>query len=502
MKLYKVQVLSEGVAVGTVHSSCADVSLAAKSTVEEEKENFFKAIEISLQQLDDLIAKNKENEEYLVIQRLLITDHILEKSVLEFIDAGESAVKSVHSVLQSHIMSLEESSNTYLQERVMDLADIRQRIINNITGQKDTGISKKIILYVEELHPSYLIQNKDYILAIVTKKGGFNSHGAILCRQWNIPYVVCDELDLKNGDQIIVDTPQQQVITEPQSIDLAKYQQLVIEYAKESFYAIEHGDYGFYANVSGNSEIDKVLEYGFDGIGLYRTEMIFMNTDRPYNFIEQYEIYSEAVEKMAGKVICFRTFDIGDDKQLSYIHSHKKGIDNYTCNPELFSTQIQALLSANRYGNMRIMFPMISTKEDFIFLRNWVLDIKAKMKNTLAIKIGMMLETKQALEHIEDFSDADFISVGTNDLTQEIYHIKRDMQTKILNSYLKDLVCKLKKVVCFCDANNICLSICGELAAILPAAKKFYRIGIKNLSVATPAIRVLNKVYKEEITQK
>lgn len=276
-----------------------------------------------------------------------------------------------------------------------------------------------------------------------------------------------------------------------------EYREWIELLSKEEYRAIAHPSFGFLANVSSNKELDKVMEYGFDGVGLYRTEMIFMNTLRPYTFEEQYEIYEDAVCRLQGKPICFRTFDIGDDKQLSYVQTYKKGVDNYIHNPLLFKTQIKALLKANRFNTMKIMFPMITSYQEFLFLKKWVLQIQQEMEDTGTVFIGMMLETKEALEKIEEFQGVDFISIGTNDLTEAIYQIERDDQRQQLKRYLSDLVEKLKKVVLFCQKNKIELSVCGELAAIPQAAKMFYQIGIKNLSVSPQAIKILNKVYKD-----
>lgn len=498
MELYKGEVLSEGIAVGNIHKINEEPVSTEYRGIAYEKNRFQAAVQISLDQIEVLKKERTENADYLTIQGLLIGDYALAQNVLRLINEGNSAVSSVHKALENYVESLAVSSNTYLQQRTLDIMDIRNRIIQNMEGTTSKDLDCKKVIYAKELHPSFLIQHKQKILGIITEDGGFSSHGAILCRQWNIPYMVC-ELELTEEDMVVLDTRQKIIIVHPEPEIIQRYKNNLLNLEQESYQAIPHKGFGFYANVSSNNELEKVLEYGFDGVGLYRTEMIFMNTNRPYGYEEQLEIYSEAVEKLKGKVVCFRTFDIGDDKQLSYVKSFKKGVDNYIHNPLLFETQIKAMIAANHYNNIRIMFPMITSEEDFKFLKRWVLQIQKTMKNTSKIKIGMMLETKEALNHIQDFKDADFISIGTNDLTEDIYHIKRDTQNQRLNSYIKDLTEQLSKVVVFCDQQQICLSVCGELAAIASAAQMFYHIGIRNLSVAAPAIRVLNKVYKEYI---
>ena len=178
------------------------------------------------------------------------------------------------------------------------------------------------------------------------------------------------------------------------------------------------------------------------------------------------------------------------------MNTKKKGIDNYIRNPEIFETQISAIMKANKYKNVRLMFPMITSNSEFEYLRDWVLRV-AKKNGYNTPLIGMMLETKSALMNIDTFVKADFISIGTNDLTKELYDINRDMSISEIDKYLSKLLIDIKSVVDFCNKMNICLSVCVELASIKYVALKFYEIGIKNLSVSPSLIRTLNISYEE-----
>lgn len=496
MSSYSGRVLSEGVTIGKVLTFSHRFLKHKTAQPTEEKEKLKKALEDSIKELENLKNVHKENEEYISMQILLLSDPTLLTNANKEIDKNLSAEQSVSNVLHKIINSLSNATSDYLKERVMDLSDIQERILRNLAGTKHLDTQSDFILVAEELFPSFLIQHKKNILGIITHNGGYSSHGAILCRQFNIPYMVSDA-EIKEGEIIILDTRKQQIITSPQETEIKHYHEVMQKLSEESFEAIEHSPYQFLANISDNSELEKVKQYGFDGIGLYRTEMIFMNSDRPYTLEEQYEIYSEAVEAMQNKSICFRTFDIGDDKQLSYIKASKKGVDNYIHNPDIFETQIKAIIKANHYNSVKIMFPMIYTSSEFVFLKKWVIQIQKEMKDTSHIEFGIMLETEEALRSIETFREVNFVSIGTNDLVFSIYHIHRDVQTTDMQEYLNDLIAKLKRVVNFTKENNIILSICGELAAIGPALKEFMRIGIMNYSVASPAIKVLNHVYKE-----
>lgn len=489
------KVLSNGYILGTVQCLGSSENYS-KDSVEAEIGKFKQAISVSLGQIHRIKRENKELEEYLAAQELMISDPNLEKRVLEIIKlSGESAICAVRQAMDEFILGLTNSTSGYLKERAADLEDVSQRIIANLEHTEVQDDVHPYILFVDTLYPSYLISHKEHILGVIAKQGGYTSHTAILCRSWDIPFVISSDV-YHDKDIVIIDTAKKIIIKNPNAAEVEEYSKDLTKRLSFEKKAVPHGDFLFLANVGSNLDLKRVLEYNFDGIGLYRTEMIFMNTNRPYSFLEQYEIYRKCVESMGGKFVCFRTFDIGDDKQLPYLKSFKKGIDNYKNNPLLFIDQVKALLKANIYGNMRIMFPMIETREEFLYLRRWVLRIREENKFNMP-KIGMMLETKEALEHIEDFKEADFISIGTNDLTSELYNVNRDNAISFAEEYIQDFTDKLKKVVDFCDKNKICLSVCGELASVRSFALLFYKIGIKNLSVSPSAIRMLNLAYTD-----
>lgn len=500
MKIRINEVLSDGHVIGKI-SKIKSTYIEGKAEEELEIDKLERALKNSLKQIQEIKKNNKDLEEYLNIQELMVLDPELKKKTISFIEVNHvSALCALGNVMEDYLKALGSSSSDYLKERIADIEDVHQRIISNIENQSEADhIDNPCILAVESLYPSYLIANKNSILGVISKKGGYTSHSAILCRAWDIPYVISD-CGFNDGDEVIIDTRKNYILITPTKEEAEEYNFEASKRSEMEKKAVEHSDFLFLANVSSNLDIPKVLKYGFDGIGLYRTEMIFMNTLRPYSFLEQYKIYKEAVETMKGATVCFRTFDVGDDKQLPYLKTYKKGIDNYRNNPLVFIDQVKAMLKANLYGNLRIMFPMIESRNEFVYLKKWVLRIREENHYNMP-KIGMMLETKEALEHIEEFSEADFISIGTNDLTHQLYHIDRDEALQNVNQYLDDLMSRLVSVVDFCKAHNICLSICGELASIPAVAKRFYALGIKNLSVAPAAIRMLNLAYQECIKE-
>ncbi len=495
MKTILVDVISEGYAYGKTYINRGIIDCKNIYEGEEtEKQKLDTALNKALSELD----KKGDLEEYFSIQRMILLDPVLKKNAFKLIeDKKLCALESIKLVFDEYKKNLLSSSSTYLQERIYDLEDIKRRVVRILANKKAKIPNEPFILVTDELMPTFLLEYKHIIVGIVAKKAGYMSHGAILARSYEIPFVTTDNISYIEDDNIVIDTRRKIVVTKPNKALVDEITKLSNE--RNSFEVVAHEGMLLLANVFGNEEIKKVKRYGCDGIGLYRTEFMFMHENRPLGFLEQKEIYTEAVKMLGDKPICFRTFDVGDDKQISYIKTHKKGFLNYVNNKELFENQIKALLASNLYGNMRIMFPMVETKEEFNYLKDWVLRIKKEINDTNHIMIGMMLETKQALLHIEEFTEADFFSIGTNDLTMELYQIRRDEIKDGVLDYLNDLLEKLKLVVAFCNKTGKCLSVCGELAAIPKANKHFMEIGIKNFSVSCSAFYDLNKSVKEEL---
>ncbi|MDE5867979.1 MAG: hypothetical protein K2H02_03450, partial [Anaeroplasmataceae bacterium] len=264
MKFYKGEVLSEGIAVGKIFMPM-EIKSRKSLGVKLEKEKLLKALDLSLSQIENLKIDNQEHLEYLNVQKLLIEDYTLKDKALVQIEKGNSAVDSLAMVLNQYAEELFTCHNGYLQERASDILDIKNRIIGNLTEQNDL-IENQFILYTKELRPSFLIQNKRKLLGVITNRGGYSSHGAILCRQLNIPYMIAS-INASNGSEAIIDTRKQKIIIDPEQKDIEIYKEAIKSLALEEYDAIPHESFGFYANVSDNLEIDKVLKYHFDGIG-------------------------------------------------------------------------------------------------------------------------------------------------------------------------------------------------------------------------------------------
>ncbi len=451
---------------------------------EVELNRFNKAIKSASKDLE------KSENTYFIIQKMLLTDPILSSEVNDLIKNKKlTAEAALKATIKKYKENLLNSNSKYLQERIYDLEDICQRLINKLINKENNYPTSPFILVCEELLPSILLEHQEYIKGIIAKKAGFMSHGAIMARSLEIPFITTNK-EIPNDTTIIIDTRCNILELNPTANDIKRIEDL--KQQQINFKVVEHKGMLLLANVFGNEQIQKVKNYGFDGIGLYRTEFIFMHNDRPLSYAEQLNIYTKAVKTLGEKTFCFRTFDIGDDKQIAYIKTHSKGFLNYVNNEDMFEDQIKALINANIYGKMKIMFPMIETKEEFNYLKSWVLTIKKELNNDKPLKIGMMLETKEALEHIYDFTESDFFSIGTNDLSMQLYHLNRDEVKTIPYKYIIDLKNKLKDVVTFCARTNKELSMCGELAALPEATKLFLDIGLKNFSVSPAAFKDLN----------
>lgn len=495
-------IISDGLAYGKAIRINRNESSITKCSMdlEEQQELIDDALNKALLELEELKTKlSDKDKDFIDIHKMLISDPMLKKDITKYImDNNYTAGYAFSKVMDKYIKEFNEAPTTYLKERALDLEDIKKRVLRILSNKTDDDIKEDFILVIDELYPSILMTYPN-IIGVISTKGGYTSHGAILCKSKEIPYVLVDSLDDIKGT-IVIDTRKNIINDNPKEKDKRDY--LLYKKNKDSFVISDfHQNFiNILANVSSNIDIANVLKYKMDGIGLYRTELIFMNLDRPMSCEEQQKVYTDAVELLGNKPITFRTFDIGDDKQLSYIKTFKKGIDNYKNNPEIFETQIKALIASNIYGSMKIMFPMIETHEEFLYLKNWVLDIKKKMGDTNDLKIGMMLETKSALERIEEFKDVDFISLGTNDLTSELYHIKRD---EMLNykSFIADLIESLRRVASHCKKYDIYLSICGELAGVKNVVKRLYEIGLRNFSVSGASVRNLNQALLEETSK-
>lgn len=382
---------------------------------------------------------------------------------------------------------MRDASDKYLQERYLDFLDIKLRVTQNFNNVSISLANlEECVLVIEELYPSLLINISKNVKGIIALRGGFTSHSAILCRMMGIPFVLADINEEFDGNIMITNdlvylNPSKEVVEE-----FNKHNEIREDYIKNL------KDINVYANVVNNQEI-KNISPEFKGIGLYRTEFVLMNPEYAFDYLKQARIYEEALELIEGRTITFRTFDLGGDKQVDYLPKLQKGIVNYYRFPKLFENQIKALLIASmKYPDqVKIMFPMIETFKQYQELKKYVV----KMARELGCKvprIGMMLETQSAVSNLSDFKNVEFFSVGTNDLTSELFNVSRD-GVILFEEYYDGLLNVLSTIIEFSNTNNIELSVCGELVSKTDFAKKVFEKGVKNISISPIFIK---NIYK------
>lgn len=499
---YRVKVLSEGLACGSTFNTSSNYlikdGLCSNSSLEIKI--FNKAINDVIKDLECLTCANlKKDEDFVNVHILILRDPQLSKEVCELIENKRFyAPKAFDTVVQRYIEKFDNATSAYIKERALDLKDIRNRVLKKLDNLVFKKLeNEQIILMCDELYPSMLMEFKDNICGVIARKGGTTSHSAILTKAREIPYVILDNIEIKDNTNVIIDTRKQTIYLEPTLEEINHYKRLKGETSNNKpIYNFTKHKIGIYSNVSSSTDIDKTIKYNLCGVGLFRTEFIFMNQTRPMSLEEQYQVYNEAVLNLFGKPICFRTFDIGDDKKVSYINTNRKGIHNYKENKDLFEDQIKAILRTNKLSNVSVMFPMIRTYEEFKYLKDWVYKIKRKENNNSYIKVGMMIETKEALNSLSDFKDIDFMSIGTNDLTCELYGIKRD-EVLNHNDFIDDLMIQIKKISDHCKLYNIGLSICGELASCGDVLEKLYNANIRKFSVSPSNSKVVELALKK-----
>lgn len=415
----------------------------------------------------------------------------------------------------------------YMKARAVDVKDISERVVRNLSGQEELDLSsgEPFIIVADDLSPSETVQmDKEKILAFVTVHGSTNSHTAILARMMNIPALIGVPMELErmeSGMIAVVDGFQGQVIFEPDSDTCAQTEKrmqeeqeklrLLQELKGKENVTLDGREINIYANIGSVGDIGYVLENDAGGIGLFRSEFLYLGrTDFPTEE-EQYQAYKQAAQMMAGKKVIIRTLDIGADKQMDYFNLGKednpalgyRAIRICLKQPDVFKTQLRALLRASIYGNISIMYPMITSVEEVKQIYAVVDEVKAELENQgIQYKVpeqGIMIETPAAVMVSDELAEmVDFFSIGTNDLTQ--YTLAIDRQNEKLddfyNPHHKAILRMIQMVVDNAHQCGKWVGICGELGADTELTERFVRMGIDELSVAPSMVLKLRKIIR------
>lgn len=420
----------------------------------------------------------------------------------------------------------------YMKARSADIKDISERLVRNLSGQEDTDLSsiEPSVIVADDLSPSETVQmDKDKILAFVTVHGSTNSHTAILARMMNIPALIGVEMDLdelKTGMTAVVDGFQGQVIFEPdeeikaETLTRMKEEEeklkLLQELKGKENITLDGHKINIYANIGSVGDIGYVMENDAGGIGLFRSEFLYLGRNDFPTEEEQFQAYKQAVQMMAGKKVIIRTLDIGADKQVDYFNLGNednpamgyRAIRICLKQPDIFKTQLRALLRAAVYGNLSIMYPMITSTEEVKRIYEIVAEVEEELKaQEIQYKIpeqGIMIETPAAVMISDRLAEmVDFFSIGTNDLTQYTLAIDRQNE-KLDDFYNPHHEAILRMIQMVVDNAHKCgkwAGICGELGADATLTEQFVRMGLDELSVAPSMVLKLRKIVREIKTE-
>ncbi|MDC7124301.1 MAG: phosphoenolpyruvate--protein phosphotransferase [Spirochaetales bacterium] len=538
MNSFQGEGVSGGITLGNIFIFKHTDNKIEKKVVEDYKpeiERFSAACEQAISQLqalsEDSVSKvGEEAAQIFMIHSMMIEDDDYQDFVINKIK-GESvsAEYAVFSAIDFLTEFLNESGVAYIEERKSDIMDITNRIISILRSDVEplNQFNGPVILAAEDLTPSQTVQlERDKILSIVTKYGTNNSHTAILSRTMGIPSIVgLEDIydDSLNGRQAVVDADNGVVIIEPDEQTLDMYQKKIKESKfEQQQYLDEIGKetvttkgrkIKLYANIGDLSEVNLVKKNDAEGIGLFRSEFIFLGRKKLPSEDEQLEVYRSVAESLNGAEVIIRTLDIGADKQVDYLDLPEE--DNPALGlravrlcferTEIFKTQLRALYRASAFGSISIMFPMIISVEEIIKIKDLIKEVCLELDKdgfdyNHDVKIGIMIETPAAAIISADLAEeADFFSIGTNDLSQ--YTLALDRQNPRLTSYAephhKAVLDLIKLTAENAHKKGIWVGVCGEMAADLELTDFFIESGIDELSVAPPKVLPLRKRIRE-----
>ena len=457
-----------------------------------------------------------EDEDYLeAIQNMIRTEQV----------NAEYAVAVTGDNFAEMFASMDDD---YMKARSADIKDISERLVRNLSGQGDVDLSEiePSVIVADDLSPSETVQmDKDKILAFVTVHGSTNSHTAILARMMNIPALIGVKMDLEalqSGVTAVVDGFQGMVTFDPDEETKAQTETKIQEEAeklkllqelkgKENI-TLDGRKINIYANIGSVGDIGYVMENDAGGIGLFRSEFLYLGRNDFPTEEEQFQAYKQAVQMMAGKKVIIRTLDIGADKQVDYFNLGNednpamgyRAIRICLRQPEIFKTQLRALLRAAVYGNLSIMYPMITSTEEVKKIYEIVAEVEEELKaQEIQYKIpeqGIMIETPAAAIISDKLAEmVDFFSIGTNDLTQYTLAIDRQNEKldEFYNPHHEAILRMIQMVVDNAHKCGKWAGICGELGADATLTEQFVRMGLDELSVAPSMVLKLRKIVRE-----
>lgn len=524
MEISRGKSVLQGIAIGKLYVYEKKESSWTKQTVQDveaEIVRFQKARENAIGELDDLYQDalaqvGEENAMIFDVHKMMLDD-------LDYVEAIEACIRtdSVNAEYAVTVTGEEFSAmfsamdDDYMRARAADVLDISSRVVRILEGRDDAGLHTKepVIILADDLTPSETIQmDKTKILAVVTKHGSANSHTAILARSLNIPSLVNTDVEISkeyHGKEAVVDGVTGTLFIEPEAevLDQKRKEQAEIKEKNERLKLLigkenvtkDGRSIKLYANMGNVEDVDKVLANDAGGIGLFRSEFLYLGRDDFPTEEEQFAAYKEVVSRMEGKKVIIRTLDIGADKKADYfgLDAEENPALGYRAiriclmQPEIFKTQLRAIYRASAFGTVSIMFPMIISVEEIRKIKDIVEEVKEELTREGvsfgAVELGIMIETPAAAIVSEELAkEVEFFSIGTNDLTQ--YTLAIDRQNQKLEPFYDSHHPAVLKLIEMTVQNGhkagIWVGICGELGADDTLTETFLDMGLDELSVS------------------
>lgn len=516
----------------------AQVKRISVENAEAELERLASAKEAALEQLDKIYQKalkevGEANAQIFEIHMMMVEDEDYNDAITEMIRSQNiNAEYAVAMTAKNFAEMFSSMDDSYMQARAADVEDISNRIIACLSDGQDVGdvSDEKVIICADDLAPSETVSlDKEKILAFVTAHGSANSHTAILARNMNIPAIIGlgDEFlsQLQNGTMAVADGYTGELIVDPDEETLAKYQKkqqeeiekkhLLQQLSGKENITLDGTKINVYANIGSVDNIGAVLLNDAGGIGLFRSEFLYLEKSDYPTEEEQFRVYKKVLESMAPKKVIIRTLDIGADKQSDYFHLAKednpalglRAVRLCLTRPEIFKTQLRALYRASVYGKLGIMFPMIANewelRETLALCECVKEELTAEKLPYADVELGIMIETPAAAVISDRLAPlVDFFSVGTNDLTQ--YTLACDRQNPHIERFCDTHHEAILRLIEMSAKNahecGAWIGICGELAADTTLTETFLRMGIDELSVSPSyVLKVRDTVRKIDL---
>ncbi len=534
MEIIQGKAIFGGIAIGPISFFAKEQKQVKRTKVEDteaEIARYEAALATAIEQLGALYEKalkevGESEAQIFEVHQMMLEDDDYNDSVKNIITSqGLNAEYAVATTGDNFSTMFAAMDDEYFQARAVDVKDISERIINILMGIGEATVSDEpSIIVAEDLAPSETVQmDKSKLLGFVTRLGSSNSHTAILARTMNIPALI--QVDIKeewNGKQAIIDGFSGKFIIEPEADVLEEYQKKQAEQQeRRRLLAEQKGKptvtkngkaIKLFANIGSVSDLQSVMENDAAGIGLFRSEFLYLESDAYPTEEEQFKAYKMVAETMAGKKVIIRTLDIGADKQVDYFELDKeenpamglRAIRICLTRPEIFKTQLRALLRASAFGNIAVMYPMIISVEEVRKIKAIMEEVKAELDEAGIpygnIEQGIMIETPAAVI-LSDLlaKEVDFFSIGTNDLTQ--YTLAIDRQNAKLdefyNPHHEAVLRMIQMVVENAHKAGIWAGICGELGADLELTDRFMEMGVDELSVSPTFIYPVRQKIRE-----